>query len=235
MKLSQAHVHPERETQTPDPQPPNPAKNSGAGEEASEIRNPQSESKIKNQRRGCAGSCWAACWSLCFWRASCLRALAERQRPPPYPQCMAWPSSRPPCPRVVPTAAPAATPQPTFGDAPPTLYINVPATNWEQITAARERALKRGILLAEDNPEVQGVLRYNNTDIPIKISLERRLGGSRARRQVVVTHQDGPKLYSVWLASLCHHEPAHAQLRERVGLSRQLDDETASWPRATGS
>ena len=72
----------------------------------------------------------------------------------------------------VPAVISAATPQPTFGDAPPTLYINVPATNWDLIAAARERALKRGILLAEDNPEVQGILRYNNTDLPMKISLK---------------------------------------------------------------
>jgi len=76
--------------------------------------------------------------------------------------------------RTVPTLVPTPrpTPQPAFGEALPTIYINVPATNWEQITSARERALKRGILLNEDNPEVDGILRYNNTDMPIKISLK---------------------------------------------------------------
>ena len=67
---------------------------------------------------------------------------------------------------------PHPTPLPTFGEAPPTIYINIPTTNWEQITAAGERALKRGILLNEDNPEVEGMLRYDNADMPVKISLK---------------------------------------------------------------
>ena len=75
-------------------------------------------------------------------------------------------------PARVPTITPAATPQPAFGDALPMIYINVPPTNFEQIAAARERALKRGILLNEDNPEVQGMLRYNNMDMPMKIGLK---------------------------------------------------------------
>ena len=76
--------------------------------------------------------------------------------------------------RTVPTLVPTPhpTPLPTFGDALPTLYINVPPTNWEQIAAARERALKRGILLNEDNPEVEGTLRYNNQDMPITVALK---------------------------------------------------------------
>ena len=76
--------------------------------------------------------------------------------------------------RAAPTLAPTPhpTPQPTFGEALPTIYISVPATNWDLITAARERALKRGILLNEDNPEVDGVLRFDNTDMPIKLTLK---------------------------------------------------------------
>ncbi len=73
-------------------------------------------------------------------------------------------------PTLVPTPQP--TPLPTFGDAPPTIYINVPATHWEQIAGARDRALKRGILLNEDNPEVEGTLRYNNQDMPITVALK---------------------------------------------------------------
>ena len=172
MKLSQAHVHPERETQTPDPQPANPTKNSGAGEEASEIRNPQSA--IQNQK--------SAAWLrrimlggvlvIVFLVGVLFARAGGAATPTALPAVHGLAVITSTLPARVTTAAPAATPQPTFGDAPPTLYINVPATNWEQITAARERALKRGILLAEDNPEVQGVLRYNNTDIPIKISLK---------------------------------------------------------------
>ena len=75
---------------------------------------------------------------------------------------------------TAPILAPTPRPMPqlTLGEALPTIYVSVPATNWEQITAARERALKRGILLNEDNPEVDGTLRYDNTDMPIKISLK---------------------------------------------------------------
>lgn len=76
--------------------------------------------------------------------------------------------------QTAPTLAPTPrpTPLPTFGDAPPTIYINTPAAHWEQIAGARDRALKRGILLNEDNPEVEGTLRYNNQDMPITIALK---------------------------------------------------------------
>lgn len=73
---------------------------------------------------------------------------------------------------VLPTVTPMPTPAPPPGNELPMLSITIPPTYFEQIAAVRERALKLGILLAQDNIEVPATLRYDNVDMPISISLK---------------------------------------------------------------
>jgi hypothetical protein len=153
MKLIRAHAN----SQVPDPKP------ARVGD--SEISNLRSQGWVKLMLRGSA--------LVAVFLAGILFARAGGAAMPATPPTVhglavitSTVSVR------VPAITLAATPQPAFGEALPTIYINVPATNWDQITAARERALKRGILLNEDNPEVDGTLRYNNRDMPIKIALK---------------------------------------------------------------
>ena len=163
MKLFRTHAHSERESQVATPasdlQPPQSA-----------IRNPQSA--IPNQK----SEAWlrrimlGGVLVIVFLAGVLFARASGAATPAALPATHGLTVITQTVPTLVPTLRP--TPQPTFGEAPPTLYVNVPLTNWEQIAAARERALKRGILLDEDNPEVEGMLRYDNVEVPIKISLK---------------------------------------------------------------
>jgi len=151
MKLVQAQTHTERQSDNREPQ--------------SAIGNPQSA--IRNRQ-------WiilAGIVVIVFLAGMLIQQASEaRTLTVPASHKLAVITST--APLAATAIVPHPTPLPTFGEAPPTIYINVPTTNWEQITAARDRALKRGILLNEDNPEVEGMLRYNNVDMRMKISLK---------------------------------------------------------------
>ncbi len=160
MKLSQAHVHPERETQTPDP--------------TSDIQHPTSDIRYpKSAICNLQSAIWlGGVWVLVFLAGMLFARSGGAATPATLPAAHGLAVITSTLPARAPTATLAATPLPTPGDALPTIYINVPTTNWDQIAAARERALKRGILLNEDNPEVEGTLRYNNQDMPIMMALK---------------------------------------------------------------
>jgi hypothetical protein len=151
MKLVQAQTHTERQSDNREPQ-------SAIGNPQSAIRNPQ----------------WIILASIVViaFLAGMLIQQASEARTLTVPASHKLAVITSTAPLAAAATVPPPTPLPTFGEAPPTIYINIPTTNWEQITAARERALKRGILLNEDNPEVDGTLRYDDQDMPITVALK---------------------------------------------------------------
>ncbi len=158
MKLFKTHAYSEHGAQIPNP--------------ASDLRPPTSEIESQKSEAWLRWAMWSGVLVVVFLAGVFFARAGGATTPAtlPMPRSLAVITST--VSARVPTIIPAATPQPTFGDALPTIYVNVPPTNWDQIAAARERALKRGILLNEDNPEVEGTLRYNNQDMPIMIALK---------------------------------------------------------------
>lgn len=59
----------------------------------------------------------------------------------------------------------------TFPNAE-TIELDIPFENWQKITAKREEALARGILIAESDDFVKGELRYQDQTIPIELRLK---------------------------------------------------------------
>ncbi len=90
----------------------------------------------------------------------------------PSVQSAARPLLSPMTPTPLPTATPPPpTPTPSSGTLP-TLYLEIAPDGWARITAKREEALQRGILIVSKRDYVPATLRYGDQLLRAKIRLK---------------------------------------------------------------